>query len=600
VLQEGLLGPAYAVVQVEDVTARRSAELALRAREEAFRLAFDHAITAMMFVGVDGELTAANEALLVFLGRPEHDLVGKHIATLTAANEHASLRAGAIKLAAGTISEYQAEHRFQRADGSDLWGVVSGERVDDAEGYPSYLVFQIKDSTPGKQAEIRLARQSFRDGLTGLANRALLRDRLDQARARAARSHSRFAVLSIDLDDFKDVNDRLGHAAGDEVLVEVGARLLGCLRPTDTACRSGGDEFHIVCEDIQEPAEVALLIERIEAALHRPFKAAGTDVHLTVSAGVVAGDGTAPAEETLRDADAAMYRAKENGKNRHEVHSPQMRAALLRRGKLATELEVALADGELRLHYQPMFAIETKEIVGMEALLRWQHPSRGLLAPGHFIDVAESLHLMTPIGDWVIATAIAQAAVWYERVGPRLPVVWVNVSSQQLGMGRIVAHMQQTLAKAGVPPTKFGVEITERHLIGEADDVQGDLLALSDLGVRLAVDDFGTGYGSFDYLRRFPFNEIKIDVSFIAGLGRDRTDTALTSSIVALGRSLDLVVVAEGVETQDQYDRLIALACPVAQGYLLQRPASAEAIDLLLSSNRERGTRRPQASALSQ
>ena len=259
------------------------------------------------------------------------------------------------------------------------------------------------------------------------------------------------------------------------------------------------------------------------------------------------------------------------------------RVAHMRRAPLVPELRRALEQAELRLHYQPMYCMKTGGVVGVEALLRWQHPDRGLLPPSEFLDVAEGPHLVTPVGDWVLEAAVTQAARWQERLGPKAPVMWVNISCDQLGRQHLTRVVDRLLTTTGLAPERLGIEVTERQLARRADDVAGDLTALRDLGVALAVDDFGTGYASLDYLRRFSFDEIKIDRSFVSGLDRDRTDTAVTSSIIALGRSLGLTVVAEGVETQAQYDCLHQLGCAVSQGYLLHRPAAVEAIDDLLN-----------------
>jgi diguanylate cyclase (GGDEF)-like protein len=578
---------AVSVASLASTTAKVAAGAAAAVASEAVARAFEAAVSAVQTLEAvaarlpaDADKEEARLAAASVAAAVADEVLAQAAATtdaavtvaraVTAAAENAALAA----TAAAEIVEREA--RSSAAAGGVVAGAVAATAAA-VEGAVESAA-RVAELT----ARLRLV-AAFRDDLTDLGNRAFLRDRLDQARVRAVRNQTHFAVVSIDLDNFKDLNEGLGHEGGDEILVEVARRLLGCLRTSDTACRSGGDAFHVVFDGIRDPAEAGSLIERLEAAIRVPFAAAGTLVRVTASAGVITDDGTAASDEVIRDADTAMYQAKANGKNRHDMHLPDMRAAVIRRATLAAELERAVADGQLRLCYQPMFAIATGAVVGVEALLRWQHPTRGLVGPGHFLDVAESLRLMTPIGDWVMATAIAQAASWHNRMNSRLPDTWVNVSSQQLGKGRIVSLVAEALAGTGLPAENLGVEITERHLIGEVDDVQADLVALSNLGVRLAVDDFGTGFGSFDYLRRFPVNEIKIDVSFIGGLGTDRTDTAVTSSIVALGRSLDLVVVAEGVETQDQYDRLRGLGCHLVQGYLLGRPVPPEDIDLLLA-----------------
>lgn len=583
-IREGEMPPAYAVGQVEDITDRRRAEAALRVREERFRLAFDNARIGMMFLSVDGGLRRANEAMVLLLGYTEQELLGQDVQHLTRPKEQASIHNGISGLVTGEISTYQAEHCFQHADGHVVWGLVSGSVVPDEDGRPDHLVFQVEDVTARKHVEIQLAHQALHDDLTGLPNRLLLADHLNQACARAERAGTHVAVLFLDLDDFKDVNDSLGHVAGDHVLIEVAARLRGCLRETDTAARLGGDEFVVVCEGLNDPREADLVADRIDRALAVPLTVGGTQVQVTVSVGIVtAAGGTVPPEDLLRDADTAMYRAKTNGKDRYETYDRAMGVGARRQLTLAGELSHALPREQLRLHFQPMYDLRTGAIVGVEALLRWQHPTRGLLAPGEFLHVAEGRRLMIPIGDWVLATAGAQASSWQRTFGARAPDMWVNISGQQLGRQHLTGIVEQILTETGLPPAKLGLEVTERQLIGRADHVRADLIALRGLGLRLAVDDFGTGFNSLDYLRRFPFDEIKIDQSFISGLGRDRTDTAVTASVIALGRALDLVVVAEGVETRDQYQRLQDLGCELAQGYLLQRPAPPETIGLLLT-----------------
>lgn len=429
---------------------------------------------------------------------------------------------------------------------------------------------------------MQLAHQALHDDLTGLPNRLLLGDHLSQACARARRAGTHVAVLFLDLDNFKEINDSLGHVAGDQVLIEVAARLRGCLRETDTAARQGGDEFVVVCEDLTDPREADLVADRIDHALAAPLTAGATQVQVTASVGIATAGRAADPQDLLRSADTAMYRAKSNG-TRYEIYDTAMGINALHQLTVAGELSHALARDELRLHYQPMYDLHTGVIVGVEALLRWQHPTRGLLAPAEFLHVAEGRRLMIPIGDWVLATATAQAGLWQRTFGARAPNMWVNISGQQLGKKHLAGIVEQALTETGLAPAKLGLEVTERQLISSADPVRADLLALRGLGLRLAIDDFGTGFNSLDYLRRFPFDDIKIDRSFISGLGNNRTDTAVTSSIIALGRSLEIVVIAEAVETHDQYHRLQDMGCDLAQGYLLQRPAPPETIELLLT-----------------
>ncbi len=574
----------FALYQVQDVTRRRRTEEVVRRRRTRLRVAFEQAGTGMVFVDLAGQVGRANPAMARFLGLPQEQLLGESLVMFLAEADRPALRAAIAGLVAGDVDSYQGEHCFSRPGATPTWGLLTGSLVTDADGRADYLVFQAQNVTDRLDAENRLAHQALHDDLTGLPNRILLYDHLEQARARSRRDGSKLAVLFLDLDDFKDVNDSLGHAAGDEVLVEVAARVTSCLRESDTAARLGGDEFVLVCSDLADPADSALVAARLDAALATPFFVAGTALRVSASIGIAVDDGTLAGPDLLRNADTAMYRAKAHGKDRHEVFVPAMLARAVRHLSVASELQVAVEQDQLRLHYQAIYEPRTRRLVGVEALLRWEHPSRGLLHPADFLDVAERRRLMVPIGNWVLCAALPQAARWVASYGERAPRVWINVSGEQLGDGLLPQAASALLSTAGVSADKIGLEITERQLIGRGESVRDDLLALRELGVRLAVDDFGTGFASLEYLRRFPLDEIKIDQSFVGGLGTDRTDTAITTSIVALGRSLDLDVVAEGVETQGQYDRLLDLGCDLVQGYLLQRPADAGAIDLLLDA----------------
>jgi diguanylate cyclase (GGDEF)-like protein/PAS domain S-box-containing protein len=584
VVREDGTDTAYAVVQVEDITQQRRTDVARRAREARFRLAFDTAVDAMLFLTLEGRLQKANAALYGLLGYRERDLIGQDVTRLLNGEHGNAARDGLAALITGAATLYQAEHRLRHADGRTVWGLLTGSLEHDEHGHPVYLIVQVKDITSRKQAETELAHRALHDDLTGLPNRALLEDHLAQACARAARAGTHLAVLFLDIDNFKDINDSLGHLAGDRVLIEVATRLRGCLRVSDTAARLGGDEFVVVCEALTDAHEANVLAERIDRALAAPLTVSGSQLQVTASIGITTSSGAdTPPAELLSGADTAMYRAKANGKDRYEIYEPAMSESTLRQLRVASELSSAVGRDELRLHYQPLYDLATDRIVGVEALLRWQHPTRGLLAPGDFLDVAEGRRLIIPIGDWVLATAAAQARRWRRTYGPHAPYMWVNVSAQQLGKNHFTATVERTLSDTGLPASTLGLEITERQLLDSSNGVRADLKALRSVGVGLALDDFGTGFGSLEYLRRFPFTELKIDRSFVSGLGQNRIDTAVIVSVIALAQSLDLGVVAEGVETHDQHFRLREMGCGQAQGYLLHRPAPPESIDQLLS-----------------
>jgi diguanylate cyclase (GGDEF)-like protein/PAS domain S-box-containing protein len=581
----------FAGVMVDD-TRWKAAEQALWASEEQLRRSFDGALIGICLISLQpadqGRLLRVNAALCDFLGYGEPELLGMTYEDLAHGDDLGRCATAFAAMASGTLPVWRAEQRFRHADGELRWGLVSAAVVCDQEGWPTHAVSQIEDITARKEAEDRLVRQALHDGLTGLANRLLLYDHLRHALARAERTGTLVGVLFLDLDNFKSVNDALGHAAGDDVLVEVAHRLEGALRGSDLAARIGGDEFAVVCEDVTGVEDISPLAQRLLHLLTRDAVLHGHQIPLSASIGVaLSGPGSRP-EDLFRDADAAMCRVKNRGKAGWALADDELHAAATRLLGLESGLRRALADAELELHYQPMVDLRTLDVVGAEALLRWRHPERGLLLPGEFLDVAEDRRLIGPIGAWVIEQACVQAAAWYARFGDRAPTVAVNVSSGQVGRHehQVLTLAREAIARTGLPPERLCLEITERQAIDLAGSGAGELYALAEQGIRLAVDDFGTGYSGFGYLRRLPLHVLKIDRSFVGGLGRDRTDTAITRSLVALGRALGLTVVAEGVENTRQRDLLRELDCSQAQGWLWW-PALPEAeLEALLETGR--------------
>lgn len=422
--------------------------------------------------------------------------------------------------------------------------------------------------------------QALHDPLTGLPNRLLLTDRIEQALARSARSGTDVVVMFLDLDLFKVVNDSLGHHAGDALLVEVAARLQSAVRSGDTLARFGGDEFVLVCDGVQ-PDEINALTQRITDALRDPLSSGDHQVAVTASIGVtVAGDSSEP-HTLLRDADSAMYRAKERGRNQVAFFEKEMHQQADVRLQDAVGLRRALDRGEFRAVYQPVIDITTGTTVGLEALIRWQDPSRGLLSPGQFIAAAEETGLILPIGEWVLTEAVATLRSWREQT-PQAHNLWVsvNISSRQLLSPGLVDHVADSLRGSGVPPWALHLEITESVVMNYLEPVVDTLIALRSLGLQLAVDDFGTGYSSLAYLKRLPVTALKIDRSFIGGLGGDEDafDRPIVDAIIKMANSLRLDVIAEGVETPVQLDSLRALGCKVAQGFLWSHPLPAEQV----------------------
>jgi diguanylate cyclase (GGDEF)-like protein/PAS domain S-box-containing protein len=475
------------------------------------------------------------------------------------------------------------ECRLRHADGS--WRhveTVGNNMLDDPD--MRGFVLNTRDVTERKALEDQLAHRAFHDSLTNLANRALFTDRVDHALARTARRQEPLAALFLDLDGFKSINDTLGHAAGDEMLITVAARLQQCARDGDTVARLGGDEFAILLEDIRDESATARVAERVLAALSRPMRVRGKEVVIGASIGIsVSGEGVDTVDELLRNADIAMYMAKGAGKGRYEIFEPSMHLEVVRRLELEADLKRAVDESQFILHYQPIVELDTQRIVGVEALVRWQHPDRGLVPPGDFIPVAEETGLIVPIGAWVLREACAQIRAWQDAYPSRPPLhMSVNLSARQLQNPDIVTDVANAIQAAGIDPGTLTLEITETALVIDTEHTIMRLEQLKALGVRLAIDDFGTGYSSLSYLQRFPVDVLKIDRSFIDSLERG-ANPALVRAIVELGHSLELETVAEGIEHDEQLTQFKALQCQNGQGYLFARPAANDEIAALFA-----------------
>jgi diguanylate cyclase (GGDEF)-like protein/PAS domain S-box-containing protein len=450
------------------------------------------------------------------------------------------------------------------------------------------IVLNTRDISERKAFEEQLQHQSLHDSITNLANRALFKDRVEHALERQARDDKPVTILFMDLDDFKTVNDSLGHAAGDLMLAQVGDRLRNCLRAADTAARLGGDEFAILLENVGQGVEPGEVAARILAALEGPFHLEGKEVFIRASIGIATapfGSETRPkdSEELLRNADVAMYMAKEAGKGRYQVFEPAMHNTALRRLELKADLQRATDHGEFVLHYQPVIELETGGICGLEALLRWNHPQRGLIPPLEFIPLAEETGLIVPIGNWVMREACRQAVLLHERFGTDPPLhMAVNLSARQLQRPEIVAEVAEILMDSGLEPGTLILEITESVMMRDVDLTIQRLTELKELGVKLAVDDFGTGYSSLNYIRRFPVDILKVDKSFVEGVNKGGEESALTAAIIELAAILKLRPVAEGIERADQLERLLDLHCDLGQGFYFARPLPMDGIDELL------------------
>jgi diguanylate cyclase (GGDEF)-like protein len=434
------------------------------------------------------------------------------------------------------------------------------------------------------RAEQQFRHQALHDPLTGLPNRELVTDRLSHALAQCERRECCAALLFLDVDHFKVVNDSLGHGAGDELLRTLAGRLDAALRPGDSVGRFGGDEFVVICDDLPRPAEAEKIADRLIHALTEPFVLSGVEHVVTASIGIAiaAAERRAP-EDLIREADAAMYRAKDRGRNRYEIYDERMRAQATARLRTDSELRAAIRDGQLRLHYQPIMDLTGGDVHGVEALVRWQHPERGLLGPGEFIPLAEETGTIAPLGTWVLREACRQAAAWHAAHPGRPPVsVAVNLSARQVTNPAIVDIVAQALADTGLDPAALDLEITESVLMEDPESSVATLERLKALGTRIVLDDFGTGYSSLAYVRRFPIDILKIDREFVADLIGERADATIVEAVLSMARGLRVDVIAEGVETAQHDAALRALGCRLAQGYHYARPVPPGELELLL------------------
>ena len=573
---------AYVGVRFRDVSARVASEAAVRESEAHYRTLIETAPDTIA-LHRDGRLLYINPAGLRLLGVENvTDVVGRSVWEVLAPGVRESAEQRVAAVAAGEIVDATAEYVLRRRDGASR--VVEASSVPVTyDGAPAIRTV-LRDVSERRDLEIRLRHQAEHDPLTGLANRALFRSRVEHALARldrcaprdADRSAYDVAVLFIDLDDFKRVNDALGHAAGDALLVQVAERLLTATRGRDTVARLGGDEFAVLLEHLESPDDAGTVVTRVLEALDRDVPLAGRVVALSASVGVAHACVGESADEVLRNADLAMYRAKSSGKRRAAVYESAMHRTVVERLDLASDLTRAAERDEFGVVYQPVIDLRSGRVVGVEALVRWQHARRGAIAPAAFIALAEETGSIGAIGRRVLMRACAQLAAW-RTVAPPESVPWlsVNVSGRQLETDAFLDDVAAALRESGIPPDQLTLEVTESTLMRRTAETAARAHALRALGVRLGIDDFGTGYSSLAQLQRLPIDVLKLDKSFVDGVATNAGDTEIARAILALGGALGLRTVAEGIETPAQYARLRELGCAYGQGYLFAPPVDA-------------------------
>ena len=572
----------------KDIRQQRETENKLRRSEQRFRSTFENAPLGMLLADTSGRIFQANRFAADLLAYEGDSLTGLHLSRLVPANGRVRLLEVLEQLIAGEVADSHSERRLVSQHGLEIWVNLHVVLQRSEEGNPLYFIIQMADITEMKRSQERMERLAFYDTLTDLANRRLFNDRLQQAITRTQRNRKSAALMYLDLDQFKRVNDTLGHDAGDALLKHVSLRLQKCVRKEDTVARPGGDEFTIILYDISAINDASRVAEKILDELRKPISIAGQQLVVTTSIGItLLPQDSNDAQTLMRNADMAMYKAKERGRNNYQFFSEDMNQTAINRLRIETELRDALKRDQFELYYQPKIRLADQKLTGVECLIRWNHPKRGILGPHEFIAIAEESGFIVDIGTWVIEQSCIAGRQLRQESGQDFQVA-LNISPRQFRDPNLITTIRRCLRETELPPEALEIEITETMLMQDVEAASQTVQRLHDLGADLAIDDFGTGYSSLNYLKKFPINTVKVDRSFVIDIPESEDDMAITSAVIAMAHQLKMEVVAEGVETPEQLNFLRRHNCEYAQGYLFGRPMPLKDLRELITVGRLR------------
>jgi diguanylate cyclase (GGDEF)-like protein/PAS domain S-box-containing protein len=575
-------GPIVGAVAV-DISERWRRETSLRRMAAIMESSHD----AVMSTTPDGRVVTWNAGAREMYGYTAEEIEGEPVSLLEPPERHGEIEGILQRIRDGeSVVRYETVRRRKNGDTVDV--AVSASPIRDESGELTGFASITRDISGRIRTQELIVFQAFHDPLTGLPNRALFMERFNLCLSKARRTGRQLALLFLDLDLFKAINDGFGHPVGDEVFQEVARRLTECVRDDDTVARVGGDEFIVLLPEISKAEDAALVAGKLLDAVAQPFTAGGQRINLTTSIGVsVFPDDGQDVESLMRSADNAMAKAKQRGRNNYQLSIPELTEEAIQRLALQAGLRQAIEKDELVLHYQPVLSLVTGRIVELEALVRWQHPEKGLIMPNAFIDVAEKAGMMVPLGEWVLGNAAKQTRRWQDLGLPELRIA-VNLSPSQFHERNLVGTIRRVLTVSSLKPEDLEIEITEGVAMEDAEVTVANLMALRDLNVGISIDDFGTGYSSLSYLKRFPVTTLKIDRSFVSDVVTNSADAGIVRAVVAMAHGLKLNVIAEGVETKEQFAYLRENGCDALQGYWFSRPLPVEAVDQLLDEELER------------